>query len=155
GVLLLRNEGGKFKDVTKAAGLDGIGPTTCVAWGDMDNDGKLDLIVGRLKATNRFYRNKGDGKFEDASEKIGFTKQVFNTQAVALAGLNGDGTLDVVFCNEGQDSVVLLGDPTWGAKRVPVSLTLKSDKGLTGSELRLLDDKGKLAGLLVLTGGEG
>jgi hypothetical protein len=154
GILLLRNLGGKFEDVTKKAGLEGIGPVTSAAWGDVDNDGKLDLVVGRLRATNRLYLNRGE-RFEDASEKSGLTQKVFNTQAVALADLNGDGVLDLVFSNEGQDSVVLLGDPAWGAKRTPLSLTLRSGAGLTGGTLRLLTSDGKLAGMHVLTGGEG
>ncbi len=154
GILLLRNVGGRFEDVTKKAGLDGIGPVTSVAWGDVDSDGKLDLVAGRLRTTNKLLLNKG-GTFEDASEKAGLTQRVFNTQAAALADINGDGTLDMVFSNEGQDSTVLLGDPTWGAKRTPLSLTLKSEKGLTGGLVRVLDGDGKLAGLHVLTGGEG
>ncbi|MBY0229443.1 MAG: VCBS repeat-containing protein, partial [Gemmataceae bacterium] len=156
GVLLLRNLGGfKWEDATKAAGLYGLGPATSVAWGDLDSDGKPDLVVGRLKAFNRFYRNAGEGKLEDATAKIGFDQKVFNTQAVAVADVNGDGTLDVVLNNEGQDSVVLLGDPAWGAKRTPVSVTLGARAGLTGAALRLLDAKGGLAGMHVLTGGEG
>ena len=35
--------------------------------------------------------------------KIGLNSEVFNTQAVCLADLNGDGVLDMVFNNEGQD----------------------------------------------------
>src|SRR5262249_44875392 len=109
GCKLFRNDGkGKFTDVTKSSGLASFtGQATSAAWGDVDNDGHLDLVIGCLRGPNRFFRNKGDGTFEDASESLGLNQKVFNTQAVALVDLNNDGALDFVFCNEGQDSCVL------------------------------------------------
>ena len=48
GCKLFHNEGGgKFTDVTAKAGLDKFtGWATSAAWGDVDNDGQLDLVVG-------------------------------------------------------------------------------------------------------------
>ncbi|MFQ3591722.1 MAG: VCBS repeat-containing protein [Gemmataceae bacterium] len=156
GLRLWLNEGGfRFREATKAAGLDGIGPVTCAAWGDVDNDGQLDLIVGRLRACNRMYRNKGDGTFEDVTVQVGLHQRIFNTQAIAVADLNGDGVLDLLLSNEGQDSVALLGNPEVMAKRTPVSLTLASKTGLIGARLALLDPAGKLLAARELTGGEG
>ncbi|MEE8169797.1 MAG: VCBS repeat-containing protein, partial [Phycisphaerae bacterium] len=44
---LLRNNGdGTFSDVTEAAGLLSFHPTQTAAWGDYDNDGRLDLFIG-------------------------------------------------------------------------------------------------------------
>jgi len=100
---LFRNLGqGKFADVTKAAGVGGA-PTdwsTCAAWFDYDNDGKLDLLVGnyvrwskeidfevgfKIDGTTRAYgqpmnfqgafpilfHNEGNGRFSDASAASG------------------------------------------------------------------------------------
>jgi hypothetical protein len=158
GCKLFRNKGGfAFEDVTKKAGLDSFdGCATSAAWGDVDNDGHLDLVVGVLRGTNRLYRNKGDGTFEDCSAKVGFHTKVFNTQAVCLADLNGDGLLDVVFNNEGQDPVVLLADPlAVTSKRTPVSLAWSAKTGVMGGQVRVLDDQGKLLASHAVSGGDG
>src|SRR5262249_51502701 len=120
---LFHNDGkGHFTDVTAKAGdlAKPVGQATCAAWGGFDNDGHLDLVVGCLRGPNRYFRNRGDGTFEDASERIGLHQRIFNTQAVCLVDLNNDGVLDMVFNNEGQESAVLLGNPELVAKRTPV-----------------------------------
>jgi hypothetical protein len=158
GCKLFRNKGKfAFEDVTKSAGLaEFAGRATSAAWGDVDNDGKLDLVVGVLRGCNRYFRNKGDGTFADCSAKIGLTTKVYNTQAVCLTDLNGDGVLDFVFNNEGQDPIVLLGDPAaLGSKRTPVSLAWKAKTGVTGGHVRVLDEDGKLQGSHSVSGGDG
>ena len=53
---LFHNEGGgKFKDVTSEAGVGGSTNdwSTCAAWIDYDNDGKLDLFVGNYVKWSR------------------------------------------------------------------------------------------------------
>jgi len=37
--------------------------TSAVAWGDYDNDGYLDQLVGNSGQANRVYRNNRDGTF--------------------------------------------------------------------------------------------
>ena len=150
GCKLFRNDGkGHFTDVTDKAGdlAKFTGQATCAAWGDLDNDGHLDLVVGCLKGPNRFFRNKGDGTFEDATEAIGLNQRIFNTQAVCLVDLNGDGMLDMVFNNEGQESCVLLGNREFLAgKRTPVTLTIAGKDGVVGSRVSVLDKEGQLKG---------
>jgi hypothetical protein len=156
---LYRNDGkGNFADATAKAGdlANFRGWATSAAWGDIDNDGHLDLVVGCLKGPNRFFRNKGDGTFEDATDKIGLGQRIFNTQAVTLVDLNGDGNLDFVFNNEGQDSTVLLGSGSLSAgKRMPLTLRVEGKQGLVGSTVRVVTKDGKLVASHELSGGDG
>jgi hypothetical protein len=156
--LLFRNDGkGKFTDVTDRAG--GLAKftawATCAAWGDFDNDGRPDLLIGCLRGPNRLFLNRGDGIFEEASAAVGLDQRIFNTQAVCLVDLNNDGALDVVFNNEGQESCVLLGDRARAGKRTPVTLTVAGKGGVTGSRVRVLDKQGRLRGVQDICGGAG
>ncbi|HJT78054.1 MAG TPA: VCBS repeat-containing protein, partial [Gemmataceae bacterium] len=61
---LFHNDGaGHFTDVTERAGdlALPVGRATSAAWGDVDNDGHLDLLVGCLGGPNHLFRNRGDG----------------------------------------------------------------------------------------------
>jgi hypothetical protein len=156
---LFKNDGkGKFTDMLPKAGdlAKPFGMAACAAWGDLDNDGKLDLVVGCLRGPNRFFRNQGDGKFADASEVLGLHQKIFNTQGVCLVDLNNRGVLDVIFANEGQDSCVLLANPELVAgKRSPVTLTPGGNTGVVGSNVRVLDKTGKAVASQQISGGDG
>ncbi len=62
--------GGRFGDVTKAAGMDRGGWGNGVCSGDIDNDGRTDLFV-TYWGRNALFRNSGSGRFEEIGEKSG------------------------------------------------------------------------------------
>lgn len=114
GVKFYRNEGkGRFVDATAQAGdlAAFAGRATSVATVDLFKKGKPDLLVGCFGETNRYFRNQGAGKFQDASKEIGLDKKVLNSRLSAGADVNKDGVWDIVFNNEGQEPFILLGDP--------------------------------------------
>ncbi len=98
---LFRNRGdGTFEDVTAASRIGSMagGYGHGVAVGDYDNDGHADLFVTRWRAY-ALYRNRGDGTFEDATEKAGLTGDRDWPTSAAFADLDGDGDLDLYVCH--------------------------------------------------------
>ncbi len=106
---LLRNLGGRFEDVTLAAGLGMPISTQAAGWADFDNDGLVDLYVaGELDAKRpdarnrgRLYRNLGEGKFQDVALSAGVTNDRFG-KGVAWGDFDDDGDPDLYVANLGQ-----------------------------------------------------
>ena len=97
---LFRNRGdGTFEDVTDRAGLGGArGYGHGVAVGDIDNDGFPDLFVTRWRSY-ALYRNRGDGTFEDVTERLGLGGDRDWPTSAAFADLDDDGDLDLYVCH--------------------------------------------------------
>ena len=100
---LFRNRGdGSFEDVTQRAGISampgGFGHGLSV--GDYDNDGHPDLFLTRWRSY-ALYRNRGNGTFEDATEKAGLAGDRDWPTSSAFADLDNDGDLDLYVCHYG------------------------------------------------------
>jgi len=98
---LFRNKGdGTFEDVTDSSGIGAMtrGYGHGVAVGDYNNDGHPDLFVTRWRSY-ALYRNKGDGTFEDETEKAGLSGDRDWPTSSAFADLDGDGDLDLYVCH--------------------------------------------------------
>lgn len=108
---LLRNlGGGAFADVTATAGPVGdAGSSQSAAWGDYDNDGRLDLYVSNFGA-NRLLHNEGGGAFADSTGAR--TASASNTLTAAWADFDLDGNLDLYVQNSVQrnDLLVAMGN---------------------------------------------
>ncbi|QEH35153.1 FG-GAP repeat protein [Aquisphaera giovannonii] len=94
---LFRNRrDGTFEDVTAKAGLAAFpgGYGHGVTVGDYDGDGHPDLFITRWWSY-ALYRNRGDGTFEDATERAGLGGHRDWPTSAAFADLDGDGDLDL------------------------------------------------------------
>jgi len=98
---LYRNEGGgRFSDVTAAAGLEasfgsGLGVTVL----DADDDGWPDLYVANDQLPNQLWINRGDGTFEDRGPLSGsaynLEGKAESSMGVAAGDFDGDGDEDL------------------------------------------------------------
>jgi VCBS repeat protein/FG-GAP repeat protein len=95
-------------------------PAYALAVGDLDGDGRPDLVVGDAQGVVHLLRNDGAGNFSPAPA----LRAGAGLRSLTLADLDGDGRLDVATANTGDDSVsVFLARPdgSWAAPlRLPV-----------------------------------
>jgi hypothetical protein len=100
-----------FRHVSGATGkrylIETMGPG--VAFLDYDGDGYLDIYFvngqylppdTRRDATNRLYRNRGDGTFVDVTEQAGVGDTGYG-MGVAVGDYDNDGDLDIYVTNYG------------------------------------------------------
>lgn len=102
-VTLYHNEGnGRFKDVTRAAGLyDPSSKSLGIALIDYDNDGWLDLFITNDTQPNKLYHNNHNGTFSEAGFAAGVA---FSDAGKARAGMGVDAA---DYDNSGRQSLVV------------------------------------------------
>src|SRR6202163_1135512 len=131
-ILYHNNGDGTFTDVTAKAGVARGGWSVSAGFFDYDNDGKLDLFVTRYmewdtqhskdcggnfhtycppgefpRTTNILYHNRGDGTFEDVSQRSGIAAKKGHGLGVAFADYDGDGLTDIFVANDGMQQYLL------------------------------------------------
>lgn len=95
---------GSFREQGAQAGIADDGYFGAVSeeshaavFADFDNDGDYDLFNAHTWTGNhRLYRNDGNGRFSDVSERDGIEVVDRGTRGVAAGDVNGDGFLDLV-----------------------------------------------------------
>ena len=153
-ILYHNNGNGSFTDVTAKAGVGGGGWSVSAGFFDYDNDGKLDLFVTRYMewdtkhskscggewhtycppeefpaTTNILYRNRGDGTFEDVSQKSGIAAKKGRALGVAFADYDGDGFTDIFVANDGMQQFLFHnnGDGTFTERALEMGSGLSPD----------------------------
>ncbi len=126
---LWRNRGdGRFEDVTTQAGVADARWGAAASFVDIDRDGHLDLFLANYldydarrnkpcyapssrrdycgpaafkPLPNRLWRNRGDGRFEDASAAAGIAGTAGPSLGVVALDADGDGRMDLYVANDG------------------------------------------------------
>jgi hypothetical protein len=116
---LLRNDRGKFTDVSEAAGIRvRAGETKApmakslgVAPFDVDGDGLVDLAVANDTVPNFLFHNLGDGKFEEIALIAGVAFDQTGSPRGAMgtdwADFKNDGTIGLAVANFANEMVAL------------------------------------------------
>ncbi len=155
--LFHNNGNGTFTDVTQKAGL--LGPkefSSSAAWVDYDRDGRLDLVVGNyvqwtpetdlyctLDGKSKSYctpesykgtsvclwHNRGDGTFEDVTQKAGLGEPTSKTLGIAVLDYDNDGWPDLLFSNDTQPNKLYRnnGNGTFTEKAVVAGIAFSED----------------------------
>jgi hypothetical protein len=114
---LLINNGGDLNLLEGLIALDlsiDERSTTCIAAGDFDGDGNIDIIIGNnYGATNQLILNKGREGVEVIYDLPGDNS---DTTAIVAADVNGDGYTDVIIGNYGGTNTLLLNNGRGGGE---------------------------------------
>jgi hypothetical protein len=92
-----QREDGTFEDVSKHSRLDVAGYNMGVAIGDVNNDGRPDVLLTQYDGI-RLFLNEGEGRFRDVTREAGLDNPSWATSA-AFLDYDRDGRLDLVVAN--------------------------------------------------------
>lgn len=122
-----------------------IHTTLSVALGDMNGDGRLDLVTGNYVSANRLYLNNGTASPFNGVSGTDISNEAHATRSITLGDVNGDGHLDLVVGNYGETNRVHLNNGTANPFNGVVGTDISSDKhGTYAVALGDMDGDGKL-----------
>jgi enediyne biosynthesis protein E4 len=133
--LYLNRCNGTFKDITESSKVRGTQTSMPVAFGDVNNDGLLDIFLASAgdfktnKHPNKLYLNNGDLSFTDISARARIERNQGST-AVSFTDYNKDGLQDIMVPdgNEGLRQPLKGGSPA-GFQPIPTPQRLYRNNG--------------------------
>jgi len=157
--LYLNDGDGTFTRQDTAAPDAILGHARGAAWGDYDNDGDLDLLVGEDLGANMLFRNDGGGTFTDVAASLGIQNGTAATLSASFADYDNDGDLDIYYNNDSQANVLFRNDLN-NSNYLKVKVGGKgagfASRDGIGSRVELWDSTGTtLLAIREVSGGEG
>ena len=150
---IYRNRGdGSFEDATASLDMARMVPTMGANYGDLDNDGYLDLYLGTgapaysMLVPNRMFLNQEGKRFVDVTTSTG-TGHLQKGHGISFADLDNDGDQDI-FANMGgaflgdKYSSSLFENPGHGNDWIAVELVgTRSNRAAIGARIRVVLDR--------------
>jgi tetratricopeptide (TPR) repeat protein len=146
---LYRNQGGgTFADVTAQVGLDKVFMPMAANFGDIDNDGFLDMYIGTGSPSygsllpNVLLRNRAARSFVDVTASSG-TGELHKGHGIAFADLDNDGDEEIFEELGGSTpgdahAARLFENPGHGADWINVRLVgVKTNRGAIGARIKV------------------
>ncbi|MDO6748363.1 CRTAC1 family protein [Gilvimarinus sp. 1_MG-2023] len=100
--LYLNQSGKRFVDITESSGLGWLresdntpGEPRQPIIADLDNDGLQDIVITYVEDIHRVYKNLGDGKFEDVTDRANLGGVGLIGGPATVADFDNDGLLDI------------------------------------------------------------
>ncbi len=121
-----------------------LGQGSGVTLGDVDGDGLVDIYFGRIDGPNALYKNLGDWRFEDITERSGVAAGDRFTTGVTLADVDGDRDLDLLVLSLGGTNSLFLNDGTGVFTERSEAAGLDSGFGSTTATMADVDGDGDL-----------
>lgn len=141
---LFHNEGnGSFTKPANTVNADG-GQSVGSCWGDIDNDGDMDLFVTNSNATGNFlYRNNGDGSFTRVTQGAAVTDKG-SSHGCSFADIDNDGDVDLYVTNDTKGSFLYLNDGKGNFTRKTDEVTVLNFGNAMGHAWSDFDNDGDL-----------
>ncbi|NIO17409.1 MAG: hypothetical protein GTN70_10560 [Deltaproteobacteria bacterium] len=92
--LFVNNGDGTFRDATEDSGTGDANWSLGAAFGDVDNDGDLDMYVSNYVGSNTLYLNDGAGRFKDIAKDSGVGSEGWG-KGPTFGDIDHDGDLDL------------------------------------------------------------
>src|SRR4030095_947384 len=126
----------KFINVTDSAGVACPGQTsTGAVFADLNGDGSLDLLVTSMGGTKPRFLTECAGHFTNVTAAAGLTSRLGST-SMALADIDGNGTLDLYVANYGVTSLLRSG----GALSFRMGQGKPGPTGRNARRIKIIDD---------------
>ena len=155
---LYRNNGGPsftFTDVTAFAGVGDAQGCGGVTFGDVDQDGYLDIYVSNgvnVGSVNILYRNNGDGTFTDVTASAG-VGDLGAGHGHIFGDYDNDGDLDIFIINASGSNVLYQNNGTPNNWLVISTVGTVSNRDGIGARVTVV--AGTLSMIQEVSGGDG